>query len=119
MTPAAADWVYDVVLTQRYKESAGAIMWTGAREQRRDEGQGAVFLRTCACQFGLCGRCSDGRPDRCPHRDWSPPVVPETYVQDRSGYAIARVWRSGKPCWWLCPSARVGQLELFAVGGAR
>jgi hypothetical protein len=115
-----ADWVYAVVLTQRYKESAGAIMWTGARENRRDEGQGAAFLRMCDCQSGLCGRCSDGRPERCAHRAWTPPSVPETHIQDRRGHALDPVWRAGKPCAWLCSTVRLGQLELFAAaGGAR
>lgn len=123
MRPEAADWVYDVVLTQRYKESAGAIQWTGkqATGTWRDEGPGAAMLRTCPCQYGLCGRCADGRPDRCAHRDWTPPLSPETYVHGRRhGAAVARVWRKGKPCAWLCPNVRLGQLELFALaGGAR
>jgi hypothetical protein len=121
VTPAAADWVYEHVLTQRYKESAGAIMWTGARENRRDEGRGAAFLRMCCCQYGLCGRCGDGRTDRCGHREWSPPLTPDTWLQTQDGWAVAGVWRSGKACWWLCSTAAagLGQLELFAVGGAR
>jgi hypothetical protein len=116
VTPEAADWVYDVVLTRRYKESAGAIMWTGARENRRDEGAGASFLRMCECQYGPCGRCSDGRPELCGHRAWTPALSPDTYIQDRHGHALNRVWRSGKPCAWLCSTVRLGQLELFAVG---
>lgn len=113
VTPDEARWVYDVVLTRRFKESAGAIMWTGARENRRDEGGGMAFLALCACQYGLCGRCGDGRPDLCSHREWTPPFAPETYIQDRRGHALRRVWRSGKPCAWLCPSVRLGQLELI------
>lgn len=113
MTHEATDWVYDVVLPQRYLESAGAIMWTGARENRRDEGHGVAFLRLCACQYGPCGRCGDGRPDRCAHREWTPPFMPATYLQDRRGMAIAAVWRSGKACAWLCPTVRLGQLPLF------
>lgn len=119
VTPAEADWVYDVVLTRRYKESAGAIMWTGARENRRDEGPGPRMLRMCACSFGLCGRCSGGRPDLCSHRAWTPGVSPEGYIQDRAGNALNRVWMKGRPCSWLCPTVRLGQLELFAAGGAR
>jgi hypothetical protein len=121
MTPEAADWVYDVVLTRRYKESTGAIMWTGARENRRDEGKGAAFLRMCCCQYGLCGHCGDGRPDRCSHREWTPPAQPATHLMDRRGMVLASVWRSGKPCAWLCPNAQMGQLPLFSalVGGAR
>lgn len=120
MTPAAADWVYREVLTQRFRESAGAVMWTGAREHRRDEGPGAAMLRTCRCQYGLCGHCGDGRPDRCTHRNWTPPAGPDTWIQGRGGAALVPVWRVGKPCAWLCPNARVGQLELFALaGGAR
>lgn len=120
MTPAAADWVYDVVLTQRFKESVGAIMWTGAGADRRDEGRGAAFLRMCACQYGPCGRCGDGRPDRCAHRGWTPPLVPDGWIQSRRGLAVGAVWRSGKACAWLCPTVVLGQLELFALaGGAR
>ncbi len=103
MTPDAADWVYDVVLTRRYKESVGAIMWTGAREHRRDEGQGAAFLRKCACQYGPCGHCGDGRHDRCGHREWRPPASPCTYVQNPRGHALTAVWPSGTACAWLCP----------------
>lgn len=119
MPREAADWVYDVVLTQRFKESAGCIQWTGFRKTGtwRDEGPGAVMLRTCPCEYGLCGRCADGRPDRCAHREWTPPLVPAAYVQNRRGMAIAKVWRSGKPCTWLCPNVRLGQLELFAPAG--
>lgn len=120
MTPAAADWVYDVVLTQRYKESVGAIMWTGARENRRDEGKGAAFLEVCPCRYGQCGRCSDGRPDLCAHRAWNPGISPETHIVSQRGYALARVWRRGRPCAWVCSSVRAGQMELFALaGGAR
>jgi hypothetical protein len=150
--PEEADWVYDVVLTQRYKESTGCIMWTGAREKRRDEGPGKAMVRKCECEYGLCGRCSDGRPDRCAHRDWTPPTSPETWIQNPRGLALTAVWRAGAPCHWLCPTASTGvdpggprervpagprrpkvirgehgyhysssfgQLELFAVGGAR
>ncbi len=119
MTPEAAGWVYDVVLTRRYKESVGAIEWTGARENRRDAGLGAAMVRGCECQFGLCGHCGDGRPDRCSHREWTPPLVPETYLQDRSGYVVAEVWRTGKACAWLCPNVQLGQLELIPTGGTR
>jgi hypothetical protein len=44
MPAEAAAWIYDVVLTQKYKESCGAIMWTGAGPSRRDEGMGPAFL---------------------------------------------------------------------------
>lgn len=119
MTPEAADWVYDVVLTQRYKEGSGAIMWTGAREQRYDGGHGAAFLRACPCETVLCGHCGDGRTHRCTHRSWAPPPVPAAWVVDRAGMAVAAVWMSGRPCRWLCANAPRGQLDLFAVGGAR
>lgn len=119
MTPAAADWVYEHVLTRRFKESAGAIMWTGAGKDRTDAGQGAAFLRTCCCETGLCGRCGDGRPDRCTHRGWAPAPAPASWLVDRAGMAVAAVWMSGKPCAWLCANAPRGQLDLFAVGGAR
>lgn len=122
MTPAAADWVYEVVLTQRYKESAGAIMWTGARENRRDAGAGAVFLRMCACQWGPCGHCSDGRHDRCAHRgEWRPPASSATWLQSHRGMAIAAVWMAGRPCRWSCacdcPAPAVEQLGLFDLAG--
>lgn len=121
MTPSAADWVYDVVLTQRFKESAGCIEWTGFKKtgKWRDEGRGPARLRECCCEYGLCGGCADGRLGRCAHREWTPPVQPATYIQNRRGMAIAEVWPSGKPCSWLCSNVRLGQLELFAVGGAR
>lgn len=127
MKPAAADWVYEHVLTQRFKESAGAIEWTGARENRRDEGAGAARLRWCPCQWGPCGRCSDGRHDRCAHKgEWRPPATPATWIQDRAGHALTAVWMPGRPCAWrcscVCPqpdSDPVEQMALFAVGGAR
>jgi hypothetical protein len=120
MPAEAAAWIYSTVLTRRYLESVGAIMWTGAGANRRDEGQGPAFLALCDCRYGLCGRCSGGRPDLCAHRNWSPGISAETYIVSPRGYALARVWRSGRPCRWLCPSVRVGQLELFALaGGAR
>jgi hypothetical protein len=120
MTPAEARWVYDVVLTRHYKESAGAIQWVGARETRRDVGTGMEYLAICACRYGLCGRCEGGQPEKCSHAGWTPPRVPETHIVNRGGAALTRVWRSGKPCAWLCPTVRVGQLELFELaGGAR
>lgn len=125
MTPQAAGWVYDVVLTQRYKESIGAIMWTGARENRRDEGKGAAFLSVCPCQYGPCGRCGDGRPELCKQK---PVVSPETRILSPNGWALTPVWRSGRPCCWVCPTVArpaepepepaVVQLELFALAGA-
>jgi hypothetical protein len=117
VTPAEADWVYDVVLTRAYKESVGAIMWTGAGVNRRDEGQGAAFLRTCPCLWGPCGACADGRPDRCGHFAWSPAASPATHIVDRHKHAVAEVWSSGKPCRGLCTGAPIGQLELFALAG--
>lgn len=102
MPAAAADWVYDRVLTRRYKESTNAIDWVGARENRRDEGKGAAFLRVCSCQYGPCGHCSAGRHDRCSHRERQPAPACTTYLQNSAGLAIAEVWRSGKPCAWLC-----------------
>lgn len=136
MTPAAADWVYEHVLTQRYKESAGAIIWTGARENRRDEGKGAAFLATCACQYGPCGWCSDGRHDRCAHKgEWRPPPSPATWMQDKRGMAIGAVWMTGKPCQWSCSCdcpapvpppveqlalvGEVGRVKVLAEGGQR
>jgi hypothetical protein len=112
-----AAWIYDVVLTRKYLESVGAIMWTGAGASRRDEGMGPAFLALCACQYGQCGRCSDGRPELCSHRAWNPGISPEAYIVSQRGYALARVWRRGRPCRWLCTSVRVGQLELFALAG--
>lgn len=120
MTPEAAAWVYDVVLTRRYLESVGAIMWTGKGDDRHDEGQGPAFLALCDCQFGPCGRCAGGRPDLCAHAAWNPGISPETYIVSPRGYALARVWRRGKPCRWVCTSVKPGQMELFALaGGAR
>lgn len=114
MTPEQARWVYDVVIPLRYKESVGAVMWTGARENRRDGGQGMAFLAMCACQYGLCGRCGDGHPERCSHANWEPGVHADTGIIAVSGASVAQVWRKGRPCYWLCPTVRVGQLSLFA-----
>lgn len=105
MTPAEADWVYDVVLTQRYKESVGAVMWTGARELRRDEGRGRAFVRTCECFWGPCGWCGDGRPDKCAHRDGRVGAArePLTSIITAAGYALIDVWTVGRGCKWNCP----------------
>lgn len=124
MPPSAADWVYDVVITRRYKESAGAIMWTGKGDDRRDEGYGAVMLRTCPCQYGPCGHCGLGRHHRCTHRRFAPTVSPATYVQNPRGYALTPVWTAGKPCAWRCPcvcpapvTPPLEQLSLFGEIG--
>lgn len=136
----AADWIYEHVLTRRYLESVGAIAWTGARENRRDEGEGAALVRCCPCQYGACGYCSQlGKHDRCTSRT-SPPVVSQvlTYIVASDKAAVAPVWTTGRPCSWRCPCGCapaepapevepvaappvVGeQLELFALaGGAR
>lgn len=119
MTPEAADWVYRHVLTDRLKESSGAIMWTGSGPDRRDEGRGAAMLRTCRCQYGRCHRCLLGSHDGCTGIRVTGPAA---RVLDRTGLALAEVWPSGRPCAWQCPCGcrGVGQLELFALaGGAR
>lgn len=134
MTDDAAGWVYDIVLTQRYKESAGAIMWTGKGANRRDEGEGRAFIACCECQYGPCGRCSDGRHERCTHHHWRPTPGPATHVVNQRGYALNAVWMSGKACVWRCscgcpapkpvvevaaaPEPVFEQLDLFALAGA-
>lgn len=121
MNSAAADWVYTVVLTRRYLESCGAIMWTGKGAGRKDEGHGAVMLRTCPCQWGPCGHCTVGRHHRCTHRRFAPTASPATYIQNPRGCALTPVWMVGQPCAWrcpcVCPAPALEQLVLFGEIG--
>lgn len=113
MTPEAADWVYEVVLTQTYRRAVGA-------EGRGNEDLqlGPAAVRTCHCQWGPCGHCSAGRVDRCAHRtipDWPRPS-PATHIVTRAGGARTDVWLSGTPCRWRCPGPPGGeQAQLFSA----
>lgn len=113
MDKAAADWVYDVVLTRAYKDSRGCL----------EEGRGAEHLRTCPCFWGRCGHCGGGRPDRCAHRDGraGPGRAPAARVLDRSGGVLEEVWVVGRNCKWNCPGPDLRTMstpELFALAGA-
>lgn len=69
----------------------------------------------CACQWGACGHCKAGRHRDCTTTAWGWSPSPDTYL------CGARVWRSGRPCRWICPcitcrsvSFTPIQLDLFA-----
>lgn len=114
MTPEAADWVYEHVLTGTFRRSVGA---EGRGKDADDLALGPAAVRTCPCQWGPCGHCQAGRIDRCAHRsipDWPRPE-PAAYLVGRNGGALALVWTVGKPCRWRCPGPPSGeQVELFA-----
>jgi hypothetical protein len=144
MTPAAADWIYREVLTTAYRRSVGA-------EGRGDEEMhlGPAAVRDCRCQWGPCGHCQAGRPDRCAHRRGTAPAsLHDGHVLGRDGSVRAGWRRVGTVCVWRCPGPPGGdllftvttgavpppvrperlvsakptpaeQLDLFAVGGAR
>lgn len=82
---------------------------------------GLPLIRTCACQYGSCGRCKDlGQHDQCTTRvGWKGQARPSgaAYIVSRGGGVVATVWPSGKPCSWRCPCACAEpvlvQLSLF------
>ncbi|MET9303208.1 DUF6248 family natural product biosynthesis protein [Micromonospora aurantiaca] len=118
MPAHAAAWIHDVVLPPKYR-------------------QGTTDPSKCPCQGGPCGHCDAGRHQQCAVIAWggAPVVRPETVIVDSRGYvAVARgvrsvdVWRSGRPCRWVCSCgcAPIGcepppatepayQLDLFAL----
>ena len=104
MTVEEADWVWNNVLTAAYKY-AHTVDDTPA------------LLRSCACQWGACGWCGLGRPDRCAHRRGTAPLSPQ--VED--WLAWVPVFRAGKPCVWHCPGPPAAvdeQMELFRMGAS-
>lgn len=113
MTPAAADWVYEHALTGPIRRSYGC------------DDQGPVAVRTCSCQWGPCGHCQGGRPDRCAHRQRRTrrDRDPAASILSRGGGVVALVWPVGRGCRWHCPGptlADASQPALFALaGGAR
>lgn len=120
MTPEAADWVYQHVLTPAYRDGMGC----GEK--------GPVMVRICPCEWDTCSNCLWGRHAECHERALPGIEAPATRIVDRSGAVVvehrtgrlAAVWPSGTPCVWrcACPCVRpVGaQLGLFDLaGGAR
>lgn len=105
MTAAAADWVYQVVLTGTYRDSCTV------------EGDPRL-IRNCSCQHGACGHCTSGSHEQCRTHADGPLVGPEAYVVNHRGGARTAVWLSGKPCAWRCPcecpvpEPKLGQLAL-------
>lgn len=105
MTPSAADWVYQMVLTSTYRDSCTV------------EGN-PWLIRNCRCQHGACGHCTSGNHEQCRTHADGPLVGPETYVVNHRGGARTAVWLSGKPCAWRCPcdcpdpEPQIGQLAL-------
>lgn len=109
MTPEAAAWVAEHVLTKWALSG-----WTV--EQRR----------VCPCQYGPTGHCQDGDHTKCAHhgrREGYPKPSPDTHVISRRGssYGSAPVWRAGQPCVWRCPCtvcADAPALPGLAAAGA-
>jgi hypothetical protein len=116
MTPEAAAWVYNVVLTATYRQSCTI------------EGNPRTIV-DCCCHGGQCGHCGAGRHHQCTTVLHGPIVHPETYVVSRSGGAYTPVWLAGTPCRWMCacdcpapepvavPVPEFEQLDLFALAG--
>ena len=58
----------------------------------------------CACQWGRCGWCHQGRHDQCSTRrdpEWYDRPIPETHLSGRDGVSVP-VWLVGYPCRWRC-----------------
>ncbi|QLQ37971.1 DUF6248 family natural product biosynthesis protein [Micromonospora robiginosa] len=122
----AATWIRDVVLPPAYRK--------GTRDQS-----------VCPCQWGVCGHCQAGRHEKCNVVAWggAPRAHGDTRITDARGLVAGgwgvrstEVWRSGRPCRWICPCgctpigcalppaspAGPEQLDLFAalpVGAVR
>ncbi|MBC9000467.1 DUF6248 family natural product biosynthesis protein [Micromonospora aurantiaca (nom. illeg.)] len=87
----AAEWIRTVVLPETYRRNSS----DPAR---------------CACQGGVCLHCQEGRHAKCQVVAWggAPLARCETFICDRRGMVagasgvINEVWRSGKPCRWVC-----------------
>lgn len=114
VTPEAADWVYEHVLTAAYRDGA------------------AFEIRHCPCDWGTCTSCRYGDHRHCAHAALAPHPSTNTYIRDRAGVCVvecltgrfAVLWPIGSPCVWRCACSCAGpvgaQLELFALaGGAR
>lgn len=122
MTPEAAAWVADIVLTR-------AMLKAYSRQD------------LCSCYGGVCHHCLSGHRERCVVVAWggAPPVQCEGWITDRKGRVIPGcpdVWRAGRPCRWVCactdcpprperppvdaPSVAI-QLDIFSalMAGAR
>lgn len=93
MSPDAAAWVRDHVLTPTYRANT-------------------VDPARCPCQWGPSGHCLAERHDRCPRtQGWERhgQPSPDTWITDAQGMVAhapgvtAAVWRAGTPCRWLCP----------------
>lgn len=110
MPAAAADWIYREVLTGAYRRSVGA---EGKGDEELQRGPAAV--RDCRCQWGPCGWCQTGRPDRCAHRRGTARASQyDGYVLGPDGGVRIGWRRTGAVCTWHCPGPTGGDL-LFAV----
>lgn len=87
-----AAWISDVVLTRVYRNATSGP-------------------ELCACQYGICGHCKAGGHADCQMVTWggAPPAHGDTYVTNARGQVASaqgvrsvEVWRSGRPCRWLC-----------------
>lgn len=124
MTPAAADWVYDVVLTPAYRRSVGA----DATDEEASHITGPAILRMCPCQWGTCHGCQAGHHAGCVRARI---VTAVTHVLGTSGSVLVlpvdgggsmfvAVWLAGRQCGWRCGcgcGAPAEQLDLFALAG--
>lgn len=103
----AATWIRDVVLPPAYRA-------------------GTTDPSICPCQYGPSGHCAAGRHERCPrtwgwHRHGEPD--PDTHITNAAGrvggapsVSSVAVWRTGRPCRWLCPcTCHVTVQPLFAA----
>lgn len=73
----------------------------------------------CPCQWGPCGHCLAGRPEKCAHHHYPPRSQrspdPETYLTGRRGGALALVRRAdGSGCSWVCPGPPPAEPEIAA-----
>ncbi|WP_425394618.1 DUF6248 family natural product biosynthesis protein [Actinoplanes rectilineatus] len=85
-----ADRIFHDVLTERYPSGIGAGH------------NGTAAARTCACQWGTCGNCTNrNRHDRCMTRRSATGRGPEQPAAYLAGVAV---WPAkGKRCAWRCP----------------
>ena len=93
--PDAAAWIRDQVLPASYRDEIRAGL-----------------IAHCACQWGPCGHCQDGDHQQCAVVAWggAPRAHGDTYIVNRRGQVATgrgvpsvEVWRSGRPCRWICP----------------
>lgn len=87
MSPDAAAWVRDHVLTPTYRANT-------------------VDPARCPCQWGPSGHCLVGRHDRCPRtQGWERPAPsPDTWITDAQGM-VAHAPASPPPCGGPAPPA--------------